>query len=105
MQTQTRHSEPANRASRFLARLYFHRLSTKRPTKRGKEKSPSDRHCQCEKEMEDHLQQLLKQSHEVPCKGASIILKINDNNILFGSIVLYYCGHLTPTQPQQVVNT
>jgi hypothetical protein len=26
-----------------------------RPTKRGKEKSPSDAHCQCEKEMADHL--------------------------------------------------
>jgi hypothetical protein len=30
-------------------------LSINRPTKRGKEKSPSDRHCQCEKEMDDHL--------------------------------------------------
>jgi hypothetical protein len=26
-----------------------------RPTKRGTEKSPSDGHCQCEKEMDDHL--------------------------------------------------
>jgi hypothetical protein len=26
-----------------------------RPTKRGKEKSPSDGHCQCEKEMDDYL--------------------------------------------------
>jgi hypothetical protein len=26
-----------------------HRLSINRPTKRGKEKSPSDGHCQCEK--------------------------------------------------------
>jgi hypothetical protein len=26
-----------------------------RPTKRGKVKSPSDGHCQCEKEMDDHL--------------------------------------------------
>jgi hypothetical protein len=32
-----------------------HRLSINRPTKRGKENSRSDRHCQCEKEMEDHL--------------------------------------------------
>jgi hypothetical protein len=32
-----------------------HRLSINRPTKRGKEKSPSDGHCQCEKEMDDHL--------------------------------------------------
>jgi hypothetical protein len=30
-------------------------VPTNRPTKRGKEKSPSDGHCQCEKEMEDHL--------------------------------------------------
>jgi hypothetical protein len=29
--------------------------SINRPTKRGKEKSPSDEHYQCEKEMEDHL--------------------------------------------------
>jgi hypothetical protein len=26
-----------------------------RPTKRGKEKSPSDGHCQCEKQMDNHL--------------------------------------------------
>jgi hypothetical protein len=31
------------------------RLSINRPTKRGKENSRSDGHCQCEKEMEDHL--------------------------------------------------
>jgi hypothetical protein len=40
-----------------------HRLSINRPTKRGKEKSPSDGHCQCEKEMDDHLlacQQILE---------------------------------------------
>jgi hypothetical protein len=28
-----------------------HRLSVNRPTKRGREKSPSDGQCQCEKEM------------------------------------------------------
>jgi hypothetical protein len=33
----------------------YHRLSINRPTKRGKEKSRSDGHCQCEKEMDDHL--------------------------------------------------
>jgi hypothetical protein len=27
-----------------------HRLSINRPTKRGKEKSPSDGHCQCERD-------------------------------------------------------
>jgi hypothetical protein len=32
-----------------------HRLSINRPTKRGKEKSLSDGHCPCEKEMDDHL--------------------------------------------------
>jgi hypothetical protein len=40
-----------------------HRLSINIPTKRGKEKSPPDRHCQCEKEMDDYLlacQQTLK---------------------------------------------
>jgi hypothetical protein len=40
-----------------------HRLSTNRPTKRGKEKSPSDGRCQCEKEMDDHFlafQQILE---------------------------------------------
>jgi hypothetical protein len=31
-----------------------HRLNINRPT-RGKEKSPSDGHCQCEKEMDYHL--------------------------------------------------
>jgi hypothetical protein len=33
----------------------YHILSINRPTKCGKEKSPSDGHCQCEKEMDDHL--------------------------------------------------
>jgi hypothetical protein len=32
-----------------------HRLSINRPTKRWKEKSPFDGHCQYKKEMEDHL--------------------------------------------------
>jgi hypothetical protein len=32
----------------------LHRLSINRTTKRGKENSRSDGHCQCEKEMEDH---------------------------------------------------
>jgi hypothetical protein len=30
-------------------------INTSRSTKRGKEKSPSDGHCQCEKEIDDHL--------------------------------------------------
>jgi hypothetical protein len=40
-----------------------HRLSINRLTKRGKEMAPSDGHCQCEKEMDDHLlacQQILE---------------------------------------------
>jgi hypothetical protein len=51
-----------------------------RPTKRGKEKSPSDGHCQREKEMDDHLlacQQILeRESHSDSgklCLRASII--------------------------------
>jgi hypothetical protein len=43
-------------------------LSINRPTKRGKEKSPSEGHCQCRKEIDDHLlasQQLLTESHIV----------------------------------------
>jgi hypothetical protein len=39
------------------------RLSINRPAKRGKEKSPSDGHCRCQKEMDDHLlacQQILE---------------------------------------------
>jgi hypothetical protein len=32
-----------------------HRLSINRPTKRGKENSRSDGHCQCEKEMDDYF--------------------------------------------------
>jgi hypothetical protein len=42
------------------------------PTKRGKEKSPSDGHCKCEKEMDDHLlacQQILEREphSDTPC--------------------------------------
>jgi hypothetical protein len=49
-----------------------HRLSINRPTKRGKEKSPSDGHCQCEKEMDDDLlecqQILVREPHsDTPC--------------------------------------
>jgi hypothetical protein len=42
---------------------YYHRLCIYIPTKRGKEKSPSDGHCQWEKEMDDYLlacQQILE---------------------------------------------
>jgi hypothetical protein len=40
-----------------------HRLSINRPTKRRKEKSPSDGQCQCEKEMDDH--QIFEMCHIV----------------------------------------
>jgi hypothetical protein len=42
----------------ILRKLLFgqnHRLSINRPTKLGKEKSSSDGHCQCQKEMDDPL--------------------------------------------------
>jgi hypothetical protein len=39
----------------FYGQAFNHRLSINRPTKRGKEKSPSDGHCKCEKEMDDHF--------------------------------------------------
>jgi hypothetical protein len=35
--------------------MLLHRATINVPTKRGKEKSPSDGHCQCEKEMDDHI--------------------------------------------------
>jgi hypothetical protein len=49
-----------------------HRLSINRPTKRAEEKSPTDGHCQCEKEMEEHLlacQRILKREprSDTPC--------------------------------------
>jgi hypothetical protein len=51
--------------------LVYHRLSINRPTKRGKEKSPSDGHCQCEKEMGYHLlackQFLEREPHSDTC--------------------------------------
>jgi hypothetical protein len=49
---------PQNYKTQFPICAYFsnnHRLGINRPTKRGKEKSPSYGHCQCEKEMDDHL--------------------------------------------------
>jgi hypothetical protein len=49
-----------------------HRLSINRPTKRGKEMSPSYGHRQCEKEMDDHLlacQQIFEREphSDTPC--------------------------------------
>jgi hypothetical protein len=37
----------------------LHRLNINRATKRGKEKSPEDGHCQCQKEMDDHNTRVL----------------------------------------------
>jgi hypothetical protein len=70
------------------ARCLYHRLSINRPTKRGKEKSPSDGHCQCEKEMDDHLltsQSFLKECHEVTrlANERALFLKINDIDVSF----------------------
>jgi hypothetical protein len=61
------------------------RLSINRLIKSGKEKSSSDGHCQCEKEMEDHLmacQQFLKKSHKMTRLPNELpsFLKINDIN-------------------------
>jgi hypothetical protein len=47
---------------------YNHRLSNNKPTKRGKDKSLTDGHYQCKKDMEDQLltcQQFLTESHIV----------------------------------------
>jgi hypothetical protein len=42
-------------AKRTSLDFHKHILSINRPTKRRKENSRSDGHCQSEKEMEDHL--------------------------------------------------
>jgi hypothetical protein len=65
---------------------------------RAKEKSSSDGHCQCEKEMDDHLfrvNEFLKESHIVTrlAKERALFLEINDiNDIkLFGTPDCYHC--------------
>jgi hypothetical protein len=75
-----------------------HRLSINRPTKRGKQKSPSDGHCQCKKEMDDHLmacQQFLKKCHTVTRLAIekALFLKINDINDIsfFGTLDCHHC--------------
>jgi hypothetical protein len=50
---------------RLMMMMWSHRLCINRPTKRGKEKSPSD-DCQCQKEMDDHL--LACQQFYSPCQ-------------------------------------
>jgi hypothetical protein len=72
----------------------YHRLCNNRPTKRGKEKSPSYKHCQCEKEMDDYLlacQQFLIESHIVThlANERTSFLNmndINDNSLMFYSV-------------------
>jgi hypothetical protein len=55
-------------ATKGCVRYFIDILSINRPIKRGKEKSPSDGHCQCQKEIDDHLlagQHSLTESHIV----------------------------------------
>jgi hypothetical protein len=64
---------------------FTHRLSINRPTKRGKEKSPSDRHCQYKKEMDDRLLACQQIFEEVPhsdtlAKERASFLNMNDIN-------------------------
>jgi hypothetical protein len=60
----------------------LHRLSFNTPTKRGKEKSPSDGNCQCEKEIDGHLlacQQIFeREPHSDLVNERVLFLKIND---------------------------
>jgi hypothetical protein len=64
---------------------YSHRLSIIRPSKPREEKSPSDGHCQCQKEIDDHLlacQLFLTESHIVTrlAKERASLLNMNDIN-------------------------
>jgi hypothetical protein len=76
--------------------FYLHHiLSINRSTKRGKGKSPSDGHCSCEKEMDDHLlacQQILERETGL-AKERPSFLKINDINVisLFGTSDCHQC--------------
>jgi hypothetical protein len=62
----------------------MHRLNMIIPTKRGKEKSPSNGHCQCQKEMDNHLlasQLFLTEPHGPLCGLANeraSFLNMND---------------------------
>jgi hypothetical protein len=57
-------------------------LSINRPTKRRKEKSPSDGRCQCEKELEDHL---------LECQ----LLLMSEHHILWKSMTFHFLQRLT----------
>jgi hypothetical protein len=78
----------------------FHRLSTRinRPSKRRKEKYLSHGHCQCQKEMDDHLpacQQFLTESHIVTrlANERASFLNMNDINdiSIFGTSNCHHC--------------
>jgi hypothetical protein len=64
--------------------LLIIRLCINRPTKRGKEKNPSDGH-QCEKEMEDHtcVSTIFKREPRSKLAERASFLKINDINDIF----------------------
>jgi hypothetical protein len=62
-----------------------HRLSINSPAKSGKEKSPSEGHCQCQKKMDDLLLaclQFLTESHIVTrlVNERAALLNMNDIN-------------------------
>jgi hypothetical protein len=63
---------------------------------KGKEKSPSDEHCQCKKEMDDHwhVNKFLKESHIVTrlAKERESFLKINDNSFFGMPDCLHCCS-------------
>jgi hypothetical protein len=61
----TKHASNA-KVCRVVSLVVNHRLSINRPTKCGKEKSPSDGHCQCKKEMDDYLLACQQKFDKVP---------------------------------------
>jgi hypothetical protein len=73
---RARRREPHARRADHV-HLRTHTLTINRLTKRGKEKSPSHGHCQCQKEMDDHLMacQLILEEEphsDTPCLRTSI---------------------------------
>jgi hypothetical protein len=75
--------------------IFYQRLSINTPTKRGKEKSSSDGHCERQKEMDDHLlacQQILEREPRLAKELASL-LKINDIKYIsvFGTPDWHHC--------------
>jgi hypothetical protein len=89
----------------------IHRLSINRPTKREKEKSPSDGHCQCKKEMDDHLLAFvlfLKESYIVTrfVKKRASFLKINYINIsFFGTSDCHHCYYSVSGNANSMIKT